>query len=110
MRTHQLIDARSLAFGQAIVEKLRLQPDLVTHAQANIERWMKTTSPGAQRTLQEWKEVLDGPLEGVIDLLTNPGERATLLRQSNPFAGVLSPSERNAIIREFQARDIVSGD
>jgi hypothetical protein len=33
---------------------------------------------------------LDGPVDGVVTLLTSPDERATRLRQSKPFTGVLS--------------------
>jgi hypothetical protein len=38
-------------------------------------------------------------------VLTGTDERATRLRQSSPFAGLLSVAERTAIIREFQRRE-----
>jgi hypothetical protein len=49
--------------------------------------------------------VLDGPPEGVVAVLTGEDERATRLRQSNPFAGVLSQQERNAILLQFESHD-----
>jgi hypothetical protein len=101
MTSHRQIDARSLAFGRAIAARLIEQPELVEHARANIDRWLKTCSPGVARTLQEWLAVLDGPLSGTIELLTADDERATRLRQSNPFAGLLSNQERNRILRQF---------
>jgi hypothetical protein len=55
--------------------------------------------------LQEWSAALDGPIQGVISLLTDRDERSVRLRQSNPFAGVLSSAERNAIIRQFHSHD-----
>lgn len=105
MRDHHLIDARSLAFGREIAAMLARRPSLVETAKANLARWMKTGAPGSLPALQEWADALDGPIEGVVALLTDNDERATRLRQSNPFAGVLPPAVRNRIIREFQAHD-----
>jgi hypothetical protein len=102
MISHRQIDQRSLAFGRAIAARLVAQPELIGHARANITRWLVTCSPGVERTLREWLAVLDGPLEGTIALLTTPDERATRLRQSNPFAGLLSNQERNQILRQFR--------
>lgn len=105
MRGHQLIDARSLAFGREIAAMLAHRPSLVETAKANLARWMKTAAPATLPALQEWAGALDGPIEGVVALLTADDERATRLRQSNPFAGVLPPVVRNRIIREFQGHD-----
>jgi hypothetical protein len=105
MPNHQVIDERSLAFGQAIATKLIAQPELVDRAKATLRRWMTTCSRRAQPALREWQSVLDGPLDGVISLLTSRDDRSRRLRQSNPFAGVLSNEERNAIIRRFQSND-----
>lgn len=62
---------------------------------------MRVCAPNTRPTLEEWKSILDGPLEKVIAVLTGTDERATRLRQSNPFTGVLTPQERNQIILEF---------
>jgi len=101
VNSHQQIDARSLAFGRAIAGRLIEKPELIEHARANIHLWLKTCSPGVDRTLHEWLAVLNGPLSGTIELLTAEDERATRLRQSNAFAGVLSNQERNRILRQF---------
>jgi len=37
----------------------------------------------------------------VLELLTDPGEEATRLRQSSPFAGVLSEAERRSALNRF---------
>jgi hypothetical protein len=105
VRDHRLIDERSLALAQAIADRLGLDPGLVALARANLERWSKTCSPRARSSLQEWATVLDGPLEGVIALLTGQDERAVRLRQSNPFAGALPQNVRNEIFLRFEARD-----
>lgn len=108
MKDHRDIDKRSLAFGRAIAARLQEHPEFVVRARLTILRWMETCSPRSQLALEEWLAALDGPIEGVLALLTSPDERATRLRQSNPFTGVLSSPERNQILREFQSNDTAS--
>ena len=105
MKDHRLIDERSLAFGRLIAEKLRANPALAGQARSNLERWLKDCSDRSRATLIEWQEMLDGPLDELLSVLTASDGRAVRLRQSNPFAGVLTPDERFAILREFQARE-----
>jgi hypothetical protein len=102
---HARIDERSLAFGRAIAEKLQAHPQLIERAHATLQRWMTLSSPDVQQTLQEWMAILaDGPTKA-IQVLTSTDPRATRLRQSNPFTGVLSRDERNAILREYRRSD-----
>ena len=105
MNSHQRIDLRSLAFGRAIAARLEGHPEHLAYAQENLNRWRLTCSSGVQPALSEWLDILAGPLSGVVDVLTSSDERAIRLRQSNPFAGVLSSSERNSILRQFQSHD-----
>lgn len=105
MTDHRRIDERSLAFGRAIAAKVQADPKLILRAKANVERWLTTCSPRAKTSLIEWLEMLNGPTHAIFDLLTSRDERATRLRQSNPFAGVLSSQERNAILRKFESDD-----
>ena len=108
MNRHRLIDERSLAFGRAIAARLAQRPELIERARATLVRWLATCSPGARPALEEWLAVLDGPADEVFALLTGTDERAVRLRQSNPFAGVLPPPERTAILRQFQSHDAPS--
>lgn len=105
MNTHERIDQRSLAFGRAIAARVAADPRLIDRARATVRRWLATASPASRGTLDEWLAALDGDADGVIALLTGEDERAVRLRQSNPFAGVLPPAERNAILRRFAAHD-----
>lgn len=102
MNRHRLIDERSLAFGRAIAARLPGHPELIGRARQTLVRWLATCSPRSRRPLGEWLAVLDGPPAGVVALLTGDDERATRLRQSNPFAGALSTPERLAILRQFR--------
>ena len=105
MKDHRLIDERSLTFSLLIAGKLRADPTLVQHAHGNLDRWLLDCSERSRPALLEWRELLDGPLDELLSLLTSPEERAVRLRQSSPFAGLLTPEERWEIIRDFQARD-----
>jgi hypothetical protein len=102
---HQMIDERSLALGRAVAAKLAEHPELIGRARATVERWLTTCSPRSRAALEAWREVLNDPApDRAIALLTGTDERATQLRQSNPFAGALTTAERNAIFRAFAQR------
>ena len=105
MKDHRLIDERSLALHCAVAEKLRAQPALLGHAKANLQRWEAGASPRVRPVFAEWHNLLVGPFDVLLALLTADDARATRLRQSSPFAGLLTASERFAILREFQAHD-----
>jgi hypothetical protein len=54
--------------------------------------------------LAEWEQVIRGPIHQVIALLIQPSEKATRLRQSSPFCGILTDAERRAIYESYSAR------
>lgn len=105
MKDHRLIDERSLAVDRLTAEKISAHPELVDRARATLARWLQTCSPRVRPVLLEWQSVLDGPREELLALLVATDERATRLRQSSPFAGILSAEERAAIIRQFRSHD-----
>lgn len=97
---HERIDQRSLAMHRAIAEKLRARPELLQIARDNIERWYPCAG-GSQPYLDEWRRMLDFPLEELISLFLQDNQRMTALRQASPFAGVLEPKERWIIYDRF---------
>lgn len=102
MRTHEWVDRRSLALHELVASKLEAQPELLDVVRANLERWIGTHPATA---LLEWARLLETlPLPELLALLRSPGDEATRLRQSSPFAGVLTPQERLAILREYESR------
>ena len=105
MKDHRLIDERSLAFDRLIAAKLRAEPALVEKARGILARWLETGSARARPALLEWQRLLSGPLDELLVILEAADERATRLRQSSPFCGILTQEERFHIIREFQARE-----
>jgi hypothetical protein len=104
LRGHQRIDRRSLVLHRAIAEKLRKQPALMEIARENLERW-SLSGGRSQPYWDAWRELLGRPLPEVLDLLVEPGERMTAMRQATPFAGVLEPAERWAIYESFESEN-----
>lgn len=74
-------------------------------ARANVVRWLETCSTGTRPALLEWQLLIAGPFDELLSLMEATDERATRLRQSSPFCGILTEAERLAVIREFQARE-----
>ena len=54
--------------------------------------------------LSEWEDILRGSPAQVAEFLEDRSERATRLRQSSPFAGVLTQGERKAIYESYSTR------
>lgn len=102
MRSHEWIDQRSLALHEAVAAKLEAEPRLLGVARANLQRWLAARPAAA---LREWQDLLDRTsLPGLLALLRSPDEHAARLRQSSPFAGLLTPVERQAILNQYESR------
>jgi len=102
--SHQTIDRRSMAMAEAIVEKIDRDPARggLEKARATCQRWFQ------QRPLPpiaEWLEILKRPWEEIRRVLLDESEHGQRLRQSGPFAGVLTPQERWAIYRAFHEKE-----
>ena len=98
---HSRLDERSLALHRLVVEKVQADPALLDKAQENVRRWQEA-SGSPSLALAEWEEILSAPVDQVAAFLVERSERATRLRQSSPFAGILTEDERRAI---FDAHD-----
>jgi len=100
MNDHDRIDARSLAMHRAIAEKLRADPGLLAIAFDNIARW-RPTAGRATWYLDRWEELLRRPFNEMLQEIQEDSEEMRAMRQSNPFAGVLTPKERWEIYDAF---------
>ena len=87
---------------RAIAAKLARDPSLLSIAFANVAKWRRT--PGVRSHVQEWEEILALPLGDVLDFICEDSPDAARLRQSSPFAGILSEEERLAIHDAFRTR------
>lgn len=102
MRSHAWIDRRSLALHEAVAARIEAEPELLDVARANLMRWISRTPHGA---LLEWQRLLERtPVAEIVALLRSESEAAVRLRQSSPFAGLLTAQERRAILRRHDPR------
>jgi hypothetical protein len=101
-RSHAWIDRRSLALARATAARIARKPELLEVARDNLLRW-KSTLGHWPADLQTWEQVLAGGVEAALAQLTEDSPRGRRLRQSSPFAGVLTPQERQAIFDEYES-------
>lgn len=101
MKDHRLIDQRSLAMHQCVVEKIRQDPALFGRVCNTLSRWRSTVSPASQPYLEAWQRAVDQGMEACLALAVEDSPRATALRQSSPFAGLLTPAERFGFLRSW---------
>ena len=94
---------RSLWLGHAMAGKLVSDPSgVIAKARDNLARLRIVHSRGAtSRWLDEWEDLLEGPVDGVLEALTSRTPRARELRQNSPFAGVLTEQERGRLLSAF---------
>jgi DNA-binding transcriptional ArsR family regulator len=98
-KDHHEHDTRARRLGIAIAAKLKRDPGLVRAARSQIAERSKDASPGEQRELREWERILAMSPARLQRFLTDPGERATRLRQTLPALGILSPAERDKVLK-----------
>lgn len=86
----------------ATAKKLRQDPSLYHVAWDNLNRWKQTLRPWPP-ALREWEDILGQGQEAAITCLVEDSPKGRRLRQSHPFVGVLTPTERNAILQRYES-------
>jgi hypothetical protein len=100
---HRRLDLRSLAMHTLIARKVARAPGLLAVPRENLRRWGKRWGGDSPAWLHEWQAILKRPWREVVAFITELSPRATRLRQSTPFAGILTPQERKRIYDAFRA-------
>lgn len=101
-----LLHLRNLAAHGMIAEKIMIDPSLIEDALATLDRW--ENERGQIPALEEWREILVRAMNDVqhgmraalivlAQILLDPSEEGMRRRSSSPFAGALSPEEREAL-------------
>jgi transcriptional regulator with XRE-family HTH domain len=91
---------RSRRLGIAVAAKLVADPDTVlAKGRAGLAR-LRTHHPAGRSGpwLDRWEELLNGPIDAIIDVLVGISDDDHDLRQNNPFTGVLTDTERRAVL------------
>lgn len=102
---HRIIEARSLAMHCLIAQKIERDPALLERVRRTLGAWRErygNDGGGVPLALDEWQHILRAPWPVIAALMTDPGERATRLRQSTPFAGLLTSEERERVYAAFR--------
>lgn len=96
---HDRARQRGLAYHRAIAE--RLTESMVAEAQHVLFAWREEGRIDA-RYADRWQALLAMPLPAIRHAITANGSAAEDLRQSSPFAGMLSEPERRRILAEVR--------
>ena len=89
-----------MALHRAVAARLRADPTLVQTARARVEMW-RDRGIVADYYVEAWASLLSEDASALCDALVEDTERGHTLRQVSPFAGVLKPRERWAILRSL---------
>ncbi|MEX2211020.1 MAG: helix-turn-helix domain-containing protein [Gaiellaceae bacterium] len=100
-RTHRTAELHSLAYHRLVAE--RLDGDLVAEARRRLANWQRTGRIDV-RWVSAWEAVLDRPVAGVARAIGADTARGRALRQTSPFAGVLTEQERRRLSRAVEER------
>ena len=95
-------DLRSLAYHQAVIEKLKSEPVAVLASARRNLATMSKKHPDANKLFDHWEQWLDLPLDDLINCCLDSSVFARDMRQVTPFAGILSARERLEILKRFR--------
>lgn len=85
-RSHAEVDEELLSIAKFAASALKKRPELAQHALDEVQERLRTASRQESKTLQEWRDVLDGmTVPRLCNWLVSRSERATRLRQSLPM-------------------------
>ena len=103
--SHQFLDRLNLLYHREIAARLLADPEAVLNrARNNIERWMPVhVGSFSIHALEEWRNLLNTKsISELVAILTEDSDEGQRLRQSTPFAGILSEKEREEIWRRCE--------
>lgn len=96
---HSRAERRSLAYHRALAPRLR-RP-MIDDALRQIWKWREQGAIDS-RYADRWEEILRRPVPDVRRAISDDSQSARDLRQSSPFAGMLSEAERRKIIGQVR--------
>jgi len=100
-RTHRAPELQSLAYHRAVAE--RLDERMLASARRRMQRWGATGRINAS-WVEAWSEILSQPVPAVAKAIAADSPRARELRQTSPFAGVLTEQERRRLVDAVERR------
>ena len=102
-RGNPVRNARSLAYARAIVAKIDASPALAEKGLANLARLRAQRGGALNGCDEEWERILQQRKWcEVRTLLLDETDEGQRLRAANPFTGILSQEERNAVHEAYR--------
>lgn len=102
VKTHKELDQDSMNRSRNLSLLIEEDPSLIFRAKNYLDQKLKEEVGSAQRDLSEWKNILDSySIHRLKKFLIAETERATRLRQSNPFYAILNSEEKKRILGEI---------
>ena len=95
---HRVSELRSLAYHRVVAA--RLTPLIVDDVRRLLWQWERGEKIDA-RSIERWREILDRPMDEIRAALGDDAQPLRELRQSSPFAGLLTEPERRKIIERI---------
>jgi hypothetical protein len=103
MNAQHSLDRWSLLMHQAVADRLAAgDVEPLRIARANLARW-DAANDGLSAAQAEWVAWLACDVATLVALLREPGENATRLRSTSPFAGAISNELRLRLFDEARA-------
>lgn len=107
--SHDVHDARSRKLALAIATKIKRDPGLIAIAEDHLKRRAHKASPRERRELTEWIRILSTMSAARLQrFMVEDSERAVRLRQTLPALSLLSPAEREAVVRSQTDADVIA--
>lgn len=103
---HAYHDDSARRLSHAIALRLQQDPSRMDIARNHVQKRMRAASKQEQLELKEWLRLLSLPPAMLQRFLVDPSPRATRLRQSLPALGLLTPREREAVLRARTDADV----
>ncbi len=100
-RTHRTAELQGLAYHRLIAE--RLDDNAVDQARRRLLRWRRAGRIHPNWS-DEWERILAKPLPEIKRAISADTTRARELRQTSPFAGMLTEQERRRLVKAVEER------
>jgi excisionase family DNA binding protein len=100
-RGHRTAELQSLAYHRLVAD--RLDDGIVADARRRLGRW-RSDGRVDPRWVAKWDDILGRPLSQIAKAISADTPRARELRQTSPFAGVLTPQERRRLVDAVEER------
>lgn len=97
---HRTQELRSIELHRLVAD--RLDDDLILRTRARLYGWLADPGPERREYVQQWLDLLNGPLPTLQAALVADTKQMRALRQCSPFAGALTDQERQQVLARIR--------